>query len=217
MRRGNPCSWRPSSASTASSRASTTRGSFVCSTTALTSSGPTTRWSSSRAGYASGRASRLSRSLPALRDIATSLALLHARRLIHRDLSPSNIRMTADGHCKLLDFGALTSFGTTPLIVGTPRAVPPEAPGGRFARPARRFAYALGALAYWVLTRRHAYPARRIQERPELWKHAPSPPSSHAPSIPRELDLLVLSLLSTRPSRASGERGGSHLASPGHR
>src|SRR5580693_4855477 len=36
-----------------------------------------------------------------LRDVATSLALLHARHLLHRDLSPSNVRTTDDKHCKL--------------------------------------------------------------------------------------------------------------------
>ena len=46
-----------------------------------------------------------------LRDVATSLALLHARGLIHRDISPGNVRMTADGRCKLLDFGALSAIG----------------------------------------------------------------------------------------------------------
>lgn len=56
-----------------------------------------------------------------LRDIATSLALLHGRRLIHRDLSPSNVRLTPDGHCKLLDFGALTGFGVASRLVGTPQ------------------------------------------------------------------------------------------------
>jgi len=34
-----------------------------------------------------------------LRDVATSLSLLHARRLLHRDLSPANVRMTRDGRC----------------------------------------------------------------------------------------------------------------------
>src|SRR5689334_14714020 len=36
-----------------------------------------------------------------LRDVATSLVLLHARRLVHRDLSPGNVRITSDGRCKL--------------------------------------------------------------------------------------------------------------------
>ncbi|MDB4985082.1 MAG: serine/threonine protein kinase, partial [Myxococcaceae bacterium] len=43
-----------------------------------------------------------------LRDITSALALIHARRLIHRDVSPNNVRISKSGHAKLLDFGALT-------------------------------------------------------------------------------------------------------------
>src|SRR4051812_41774 len=86
-----------------------------------------------------------------LRDIATSLALLHARRLIHRDLSPGNVRRTPDGHCKLFDFGALTGFGYTREIVGTPPAIPPEAVNNA-PQDHRSDLYQLGALAYWMLT-----------------------------------------------------------------
>ena len=49
--------------------------------------------------------------------IADNHALLHGRRMVHRDLSPSNVRLTDDGHCKLLDFGALASFGHVPNAV----------------------------------------------------------------------------------------------------
>jgi serine/threonine protein kinase len=86
-----------------------------------------------------------------LRDIATSLALLHGRRLLHRDLSPSNVRLTIDGHCKLLDFGALVPFGVASNIVGTPPLIAPEAVHGG-ALDQRTDLYALGALAYWLLT-----------------------------------------------------------------
>jgi eukaryotic-like serine/threonine-protein kinase len=40
-----------------------------------------------------------------LRDVASSLALLHARRLVHRDVTVRNVRLTADGRAKLIDFG----------------------------------------------------------------------------------------------------------------
>jgi serine/threonine protein kinase len=40
------------------------------------------------------------------------------------------VRVTADGHCKLLDFGALTSFGPSELTVGTPPAIAPEVTRG---------------------------------------------------------------------------------------
>ena len=98
-----------------------------------------------------------------LRDILTSLALLHARRLIHRDLSPSNVRATRDGHCKLLDFGALSSFGHASVIVGTAPIIPPEALYGALLDQ-RADLYSLGALGYWMLTGRHAYPARQVAE-----------------------------------------------------
>jgi hypothetical protein len=133
-----------------------------------------------------------------LRDIASSLVLLHARGLIHRDLSPANVRITADGHCKLLDFGALVPFGRQEKVVGTPPLVPPEAVEGGLLDQ-RADLYALGALAYWILTGRHAYPARQVGELLDLWKSPPLPPSSFAPSTPSQLDALVVSLLSADP------------------
>ena len=66
-----------------------------------------------------------------LREIATSLALLHARKLVHRDVTPQNVRVGQDGHCKLIDFGALADFGESPVVVGTPPCVPPEAIEGK--------------------------------------------------------------------------------------
>jgi hypothetical protein len=133
-----------------------------------------------------------------LRDVATSLALLHARHLVHRDLSPGNVRMTGDGHCKLLDFGALAAFGSSDMVVGTPPVVPPEA-FGRAPLDQRTDLYSLGALAYWMLTGRHAYPARKLDELPSLWRTMPLAPSSLLPGIPIDLDALVLSLLSADP------------------
>lgn len=138
-----------------------------------------------------------------LRDVATCLALLHARRLIHRDLSPGNVRRTGDGHCKLLDFGALTPFGQPDVLVGTAPGVPPEA--FAFAPLDQRAdLYSLGALAYWMVTGRYAYPAHRIDELPALWKRPPPPPSSLNSAIPAELDQLILSLLSVDPLARPG-------------
>lgn len=141
-----------------------------------------------------------------LRDVASSLALLHARRLLHRDVSPRNVRTSSDGRCKLIDFGALTSFGVAQDIVGTAPAIPPEALTGQ-PLDQRADLFSLGALAYWVLTGRQAYPARHIRDLPDAWTKEPLPPSAHAPGVPPELDRLVLTLLSpdvlTRPASAA--------------
>ncbi len=147
-----------------------------------------------------------------LRDVASSLALLHARRLLHRDLSPRNVRITSDARAKLIDFGALTGFGRNPTVVGTPPLVPPEGLYGA-ALDQRADLYSLGALSYWVLTGRHAFEVKRIDELQDAWNTHPLPPSALAPadaegsSFPDELDHLVLSLLSrdpmARPSSAA--------------
>src|SRR4029079_4218527 len=59
-------------------------------------------------------------------DVASSLALVHSRGLVHRDVSPPNVRRTGDGRAKLFDFGAMAPMGVSHEIVGTPLCVPPE-------------------------------------------------------------------------------------------
>src|SRR4051794_38024856 len=41
------------------------------------------------------------------RDVASSLAIIHSRRLVHRDISGRNVRCTSAGTAKLIDFGAM--------------------------------------------------------------------------------------------------------------
>ncbi len=138
------------------------------------------------------------RACQCLRDVATSLALLHARRFVHRDLSPGNVRITEEGRAKLLDFGALVYFGSSNVIVGTPPVIAPEALV-HAPLDERTDLYALGALAYWMLTGRHAFPARSLDALPLMWLTRPPPPSSFVSDIPEELDALVSSLLDADP------------------
>jgi hypothetical protein len=133
-----------------------------------------------------------------MRDLATSLSLLHARRLLHRDLSPGNVKIDANGHAKLLDFGALSDFGFTNWLIGTPPLVPPEALRGDLLDQ-RADLYALGGLAYWALTGEHAFPAAKLDDLPRCWDQNPRPPSALVHDVPKPLDLLVLSLLSRDP------------------
>ncbi len=131
-------------------------------------------------------------------DVASSLALLHTRRLLHRDLSPRNVRCTGDGHCKLLDFGTMCQFGVPTNTAGTPPFVPPEALRGS-ALDHRTDIYSLGALAYYLLTRRYAYRARDLQSLPQAWRTQPTRPSVSVEDIPKDLDDLVMSMLSLDP------------------
>ncbi len=134
-----------------------------------------------------------------VRDVASCLALLHTRRLLHRDITPRNVRVLADGTCKLLDFGALTTFGVPDRVVGTPPFIPPEALQAQGALDQRSDIFSLGALLYWTLTRKHAYPARRIEALSEVWRERPIAPRTLAPDVPVEVDTLVMRMLNVDP------------------
>jgi tRNA A-37 threonylcarbamoyl transferase component Bud32 len=133
-----------------------------------------------------------------LRDVASSLALIHAHRLVHRDVSPRNVRLTADGRAKLIDFGALASFGAADEVIGTPMCIAPETLQ-RLPLDQRTDLFALGAVAYWALTGRAAYSAHAIQDLTTAWLRPVQPPSSIQADIPAALDALVLSMLNVDP------------------
>ncbi len=141
-----------------------------------------------------------------LRDVASSLALLHSRRFLHRDISSRNVRCTQDGRAKLIDFGAMAPFGVPVKVIGTPAFVAPETLNYQ-PLDQRTDLYALGALAYWLITKRHAYRARHISQLRDAWRSQPPSLASLSPSVPGALNDLVMSLLSldrmARPFSAS--------------
>jgi hypothetical protein len=140
------------------------------------------------------------------RDICSALSLLHSRRLVHRDVSPRNVRRTADGFAKLFDFGALAPFGPSKLLVGTPPCSPPESVQSQ-RLDARTDLYALGATLYYLLVGRHAYVARDFSELREAWLTGFVPAGELVEGLPDALDTLVLDLLrlnpGARPANAS--------------
>jgi len=141
-----------------------------------------------------------------MRDCASALALIHSRRMVHRDVSPRNVWCGPSGRAKLIDFGTLVPMGAETRIAGTPPFMPPEAFYGQ-PLDARCDLFALGALGYLLLTQRNAFPARVLSELPELWQGRPERPDVLDPSLPRALCDLVMALLSlesrARPASAA--------------
>jgi hypothetical protein len=133
-------------------------------------------------------------------DVASSLALLHSRRLLHRDISPRNIRCTRDDKAKLIDFGAMASMGSGGAqVVGTPAFTAPETVH-RLALDARADLFSLGTTLYNALTGHVPYPARTFAEALAAWNVKPLPPSARVADIPPALDDLVLSLINVEPT-----------------
>jgi hypothetical protein len=134
-----------------------------------------------------------------LYDVCSSLALIHSRRLLHRDISPRNIRCTSNGRAKLIDFGAMVPMGPGEAIVGTPSFIAPEVVHFSVL-DARTDLFSFGATLYFALVGRAAYPAKNFAELFEAWQRPPTAPSRFVPEIPEALDSLILSLLSLEPA-----------------
>ncbi len=98
-----------------------------------------------------------------LLQVVGALAEAHGQGFVHRDIKPANIMLTMRGgrydFVKVLDFGLvrdlhskesrLTSTGS---ISGTPGFVPPEAFDGHESITPAADVYAVGCVAYWLLT-----------------------------------------------------------------
>jgi hypothetical protein len=158
------------------------------------------------------------RACAVLRDVASSLALLHSRGLLHRDVSTRNVRWTADGaYAKLIDFGTMSAMGVPKQIVGTPRFIAPEALVLQ-SLDARADLFSLGAVGYFLLTGRDAFPARRMSELRDVWRSRPVPPARVFDDIPEAVSALVMRLLSVDRSgrlQSAGEMI-SHLRTLAH-
>ena len=157
------------------------------------------------------------RTLFFLTQICHSLAEAHARGLVHRDITPSNIytcRMGLDyDFVKVLDFGLVkfhdnstmqtTLMTGTHTTTGTPAYMAPEIIVNEGAVDQRADIYALGCVAYYLLTGQLVFEAdtpmkmflQHVQE-------SPIPPSQRSElPIPREVDDLVLACLEKEPAK----------------
>jgi serine/threonine-protein kinase len=148
-----------------------------------------------------------------LRQVCGALREAHAAGLIHRDIKPSNIIAATRGGvedvAKLLDFGLVRSAAPARLaplsgegqILGTPLFMSPEQATGGRELDERSDIYALGAVAYYLLTGRPPFEGE--EGIAVLIAHARDPvvpPSRVRPSIPEDLERVVLRCLAKDPA-----------------
>lgn len=98
-------------------------------------------------------------------------------RIVHRDISPSNIMMTTEGTVKLIDFGiAARSGAREEYLAGKPAYMPPEMVEERRADN-RSDIFSLGTVLYEVLTGERLFPGDTATEVLERVVNGPIPPA----------------------------------------
>ena len=150
-----------------------------------------------------------------LQEVAGALAYAHEEGIVHRDIKPENV-MFFHGQAVVLDFGigkALISASTTEteaeviritqagMSLGTPTYVAPEQAAGDPALDHRADLYALGVVAYEMITGHPPFASRSPQVVIEAHaRQAPEPIAARRPDTPKPLASVVMRTLAKRPA-----------------
>ncbi|MBC6457167.1 serine/threonine-protein kinase [Actinomadura sp. HBU206391] len=101
--------------------------------------------------------------LDLIAQVARALQVAHSAGIIHRDVKPGNLMVTADSTIKVTDFGiaraaAVSTLTQTGMVMGTAHYVSPEQASGQAITPSTDL-YSLGVVAFECLTGRPPFDA----------------------------------------------------------
>ncbi len=140
-------------------------------------------------------------------EVADALAYSHAQGVVHRDIKPDNV-MLSGRHALVTDFGVAkavteaageSTLTTAGVALGTPAYMAPEQAVADPQIDHRVDIYALGVLAYELLTGRT--PFQGLPPQQMLVAHvteAPAPVRKYRESCPAELEAIVMRCLAKR-------------------
>lgn len=149
-----------------------------------------------------------------MRQVCDSLAEAHEAGLIHRDVKPANLYACRHGRdvdfMKVLDFGLVMNKAgksgseTDPghPVGGTPGFMSPEQVLGDEVLDARSDIYAIGCVAYWLLTGTQVFTGETSMNTMmmQVVSNPDSPSQRAGRAFPPELDAIIMACLSKEPA-----------------
>ncbi len=140
--------------------------------------------------------------------LARAIHVAHQNGVIHRDLKPGNVMLTADGIPKIGDFGlakrtnAIAGPTRSLHVLGTPNYMAPEQAKGQSRHAdASADVYALGAILYQLLTGRPPFLGEGAMDvLRQVVEDDPVPPGRLKLIVPPDLDSICLKCLSKKPA-----------------
>jgi serine/threonine protein kinase len=151
--------------------------------------------------YRRSRTLALPGRLAVLAQVADALDYAHHQGVVHRDVKPANVLLTASDSARLSDFGLsvlMESVQESGLIRGTPHYMSPEqAKGKRLDH--RSDLYALGVMMYECSTGSPPFSGPPFAVIASHIGAEPETPRSRNPAISPELEALILKLMAKSP------------------
>ncbi|HEY1179560.1 MAG TPA: serine/threonine-protein kinase, partial [Phytomonospora sp.] len=134
-------------------------------------------------------------------EAAEGLHAAHRSEIVHRDVKPANILITADGAVKLIDFGIARSLGDaglteTGMVIGTVTYTAPEQLADEDPAPAADV-YSLGIVAYECLTGTTPFASGKVPA--IIHGHLNQPPPPLPENIPQAVSDAVMTALRKDP------------------
>lgn len=161
------------------------------------------------------RSITLAERLRILAHVADALDYAHHQGVIHRDMKPGNVLLTATDQPKLSDFGLSVMAEhsvETGTIRGTPQYMSPEQASGQ-RLDYRTDLYSLGVMLYENAAGSVPFTGKSLSVIAQHVNGIPERPRIRNPALSESLEALILQMLSKKPSQrpASGSEIASRL------